>query len=392
MSRKNEPSIKSNSARSLKAENKKDKQSRLSQTACPSVSLEEALLIPRAIKDKYAGQATVPLLVASACNISPASSKWRSITGAAVAYGLTNGAYNAKEISLTPLGERIVAPLIEGDDEIALKEAVLKPSVLADFYHENNGKKLPKPEIAFNILQKKGIPYDRINSVWEILKENAKRTNILKVISGSEWVNLDSRKTSIIETNPSALSSTVKTEVESIDLESGVPNEVLQKMNITSQPEKTVQSIMNNEKLRIFVSHGKSSAIIVGQLKELLAYGQMEPVISVERETTAIPVPDKVFDDMRTCDACIIHIDLEEVPYGNGEQKHWHLNENVLIEIGAAIALYEKRVVLLCKKNTKLPSNLQGLYRCEYDGDQLDYASTMKLLKTMQELREKMKT
>jgi len=385
MSRKNEPSIISNSARTPKAENKKDKQSRLSQTACPSVSLEEALIIPRALKDNYAGQATVPLLVASACNISPASSKWRIITGAAVAYGLTDGAYNAKEISLTPLGERIVAPLVEGDDEIALKEAALKPSVLADFYHENNGKKLPKPEIAFNILQKKGIPHDRINNVWEILKVNAKRINILKVISGSEWVNLDSRRTSIIETDPSTLSSPVKTEVDSIDLESGMSAEILQKMNNTSQPEKTVQSIMNNERLRIFVSHGKSSAIIVGQLKELLFYGQMEPIISVERETTAIPVPDKVFDDMRTCDACIIHIDLEETPYGK------HLNENVLIEIGAAIALYEKRVVLLCKKDTKLPSNLQGLYRCEYDGDQLDYSSTMKLLKTMQELREKMK-
>ena len=130
--------------------------------------------------------------------------------------------------------------------------------------------------------------------------------------------------------------------------------------------------------------------MIVGQLKELLTYGQMEPVVSIERETTAIPVPDKVFDDMRNCDAGIIHIDLEEVPIGDGNQTYRHLNENVLIEIGAAIALYGKRVILLCKKGTLLPSNLQGLYRCEYEGNQLDYASTMKLLKTMQELRTMM--
>lgn len=66
------------------------------------------------------------------------------------------------------------------------------------------------------------------------------------------------------------------------------------------------------------------------------------------------------------------------------------LNENVLIEIGAAMALYGKKIIILCQQGTQLPSNLQGLYRCEYAGDQLDYASTMKLLKTLQELRKLM--
>ena len=143
-------------------------------------------------------------------------------------------------------------------------------------------------------------------------------------------------------------------------------------------------------KPNVFISHGKNNTVIVGQLKELLTYGQMEPVISIERETTAIPVPDKVFDDMRSCDAGIIHIDFENVPLNNNEETYERINENVLIEIGAAIALYAKRVILLCKKGTTLPSNLQGLYRCEYEGNQLDYNSTMKLLKTIQELRELM--
>ena len=115
----------------------------------------------------------------------------------------------------------------------------------------------------------------------------------------------------------------------------------------------------------------------------------MNPVVSVERETTAVPVPDKVFDDMRNCDAGIINIESETIQTTSGETIN-RLNENVLIEIGAAIALYQKKVILLCKKGTILPSNLQGLYRCEYEGNQLDYASTMKLLKTMQELRNMM--
>lgn len=170
--------------------------------------------------------------------------------------------------------------------------------------------------------------------------------------------------------------------------EVSLPTELLQKINVVppEQSNQRVSTIPKREKPYVFVSHGKNNSIIVGQLKELLSYGQMEPFISVERETTAIPVPDKVFDDMRNCDAGIIHVDSEEISLDGG-QSYNRLNESVLFEIGAAIALYRKKVVLLCKKGTTLPSNLQGLYRCEYEGNQLDYTATMKILKTLQELR-----
>ena len=167
---------------STEAKSAKPKQSRLLQTACPSVTLAEALAVPQAIKDNFAGQATAALLVAEACGVTPASSNWRVLTGAAVAYGLTNGAYNSKEISITPLGERIVAPLIEGDSEIALREAALKPTILSEFYHQYDRNKLPKVEIAYNVLQKKGVPAERLENAWNILRANATRTNMLRVI------------------------------------------------------------------------------------------------------------------------------------------------------------------------------------------------------------------
>jgi len=44
-------------------------------------------------------------------------------------------------------------------------------------------------------------------------------------------------------------------------------------------------------------------------------------------------------------------------------------------------------LVLLVEKGVVLPSNLQGLYRCEYEGDKLDYDSTMKLLKTFSQFK-----
>ncbi|WP_041139812.1 TIR domain-containing protein [Beduini massiliensis] len=364
----------------------KKKQTRLSQSKCPAVSIEDVLIIPRAIKDNFAGQPTPPLLLAEACNISPTSSNWRTLTGAAVAYGVTDGGYNSKNISLTPLGERIVAPLKEGDDCIALKEAVMVPSILSEFYNQFDNNKLPRADIAYNILASKGVPKDKVETTWDILKNNANKAQILKIISGNEYIFIN-KSAEISATSEMVVEVD---DLETTDTEEAIPVDVLKKMNITVPNPTIVQASLKKSKPNIFISHGKNNTTIVGQLKELLVYGQMEPVVSIERETTAIPVPDKVFDDMRNCDAGIIHIDLEEIPIGNGEQTFNRLNENVLIEIGAAIALYGKRVILLCKKGTSLPSNLQGLYRCEYEGTQLDYASTMKLLKTMQELREMM--
>jgi predicted nucleotide-binding protein len=134
------------------------------------------------------------------------------------------------------------------------------------------------------------------------------------------------------------------------------------------------------------ISHGKQKAII-DQIKELLTFGSFEPVVAIERESTAIPVPEKVFEDMRSCGAGVIHVGAEGKYLDKEGTEHTKLNDNVLIEIGAAMALYGKKVILLVERGITLPSNLQGLYRCEFEGNRLDYESTMKLLKTFSQFR-----
>ena len=140
------------------------------------------------------------------------------------------------------------------------------------------------------------------------------------------------------------------------------------------------------KKNRVFISHGKRKAI-VAQIKELLTFGNFEPVVSVERESTAIPVPEKVFEDMRSCGAGVVHVSAEGKFLDQDGKERTSINENVLIEIGARMALYGKKVVLLVERGVVLPSNLQGLYRCDFDGEQLDYDATMKLLKTFSQFR-----
>ncbi len=148
------------------------------------------------------------------------------------------------------------------------------------------------------------------------------------------------------------------------------------------QPTTTVVAVPFDPKTnRVFISHGKQRAVAT-QIKELLAFGSFEPVVSMDRESTAIPVPEKVFEDMRSCGAGVIHVGGKGKYLDRDKVEHSKINDNVLIEIGAAMALYGKKVVLLVEKGVTLPSNLQGLYRCDFEGDKLDYEATMKLLKT----------
>lgn len=59
----------------------------------------------------------------------------------------------------------------------------------------------------------------------------------------------------------------------------------------------------------------------------------------------------------------------------------------MLIEIGAAMMRYGGKFLLLVEKGTTLPSNLQGLYEVRYQGDELDYPATMKLLKAFNDFK-----
>jgi predicted nucleotide-binding protein len=137
---------------------------------------------------------------------------------------------------------------------------------------------------------------------------------------------------------------------------------------------------------RVFITHGRNQSV-VGQVKELLQFGKFEPVVAEEHETPSVPVPDKVMDEMRSCFTGVIHIESEEELLDGQGNTHHRINENVLIEIGAALALYRRNVVLLVQHGLHLPSNLQGLYRCDYTGSKLDYEATMKLLKTFSQFK-----
>jgi predicted nucleotide-binding protein len=150
---------------------------------------------------------------------------------------------------------------------------------------------------------------------------------------------------------------------------------------VANRPDVT--SLLRS-KGRVFITHGKNEKIVT-QLKEIVTFGKFIPIVAEEHETISKPVPDKVMDDMRSCFAGIIHVAGEQVFIDQSGQTQHKVNENVLIEIGAAMALYGRNFILLVEKGIQLPSNLQGLYECRYEGEKLDGEATMKLLKAFNE-------
>ena len=89
---------------------------------------------------------------------------------------------------------------------------------------------------------------------------------------------------------------------------------------------------------------------------------------------------------MRECNCAIINVSADKKE--KLQDEIYKINENVLIEIGASFLAYNQKVILLVDKRIELPSNLQGLYRCEYEGDELSWETAMKLQRALKEFRK----
>ncbi|MHB8138713.1 MAG: TIR domain-containing protein [Smithellaceae bacterium] len=352
------------------------KKKRVSQGDVPKHSLREALTVAQAITDSFAGDPTTPHQIAMALDISPTSSAWRTLTGAAVAYGLTTGAYNSDKIALDDLGIRCTAPTEEGDDIIARGEAALKPKVFQQFFDKYNRAKFPSDPIAKNVLQQNfKVPADRTEEVLALLKDNGSFVGFIHQTKTGPFVSTDDLKPTPVTINTS----------ENIDVPDG---------DISNKEKKVEQDVdikrhvitpgakQNTDVFKVFITHGKNKKI-VDQVKDVLELYDIDYEVAIEEESPAIPVPQKVLAAMRRCQSGIMIVSADD----DAAAASGIINNNVLIEIGAAFVLYDQRVVLLWDKCLKVPSNLQGLYRCEFEGNELSFAAGTKLSKAVKGFR-----
>lgn len=355
----------------------------LKQADVPAAALDEALRIPQAIFDHYAGKATSPLQVAKAVNVDPKGSQLRVLSGAAIAFGLIEGGAQASSITVTELARRIVRPKKEGDDLLAKREAVLKPRIFGDFLRQYDGNAFPRQDIALNVLEEMGVPRPKVEEVLERIDASARSVGFIEEIRGKNYVSLQGAAA-----QPEQAEVTADPEPVEED-EIATPPERVAVPPPAVQPkgaELTAAIADDQRRRRVFITHGKNRDL-VDPIRKLLEYGELEPVISVERQSVSKPVPEKVLDDMRSSGAAIIHVDADRTIVDKDGGEHVLLNPNVLIEIGAAMAFYGRRFILLVREGVKLPSNLQGLYEVRYSGETLDAVSTIKLLEAIKDIK-----
>ena len=353
-----------------------------SQQDVPGCSLESALRIPRAIGENYGYKPASPIQVAQAMEIQPTSGHFRRLTGAAIAYGLTSGGYNADTIGIEPLGMRIVRPTIEGDDVIAKREALLRPRVIREFLQKYDGAAIPKEDIGRNVLMGMGVPMERAREVLMLIIESAEAVGFLVTMKDKKHVDLSNTHVPARSPNerPEATEEAKLTEVATQNPAAPA---------VPANNAITAPTSLDGRAKRVFITHGKNRNF-VEPIKGLLSYGELEPVVATESQTASLPVPLKVMGHMRSCGAAIIHVEGERKLLDPETNESVGLNENVLIEIGAAMALYGDRFILLVKNGVRLPSNLQGLYEVRYAGDNLDANDTVKLLGAIKDMKSRL--
>jgi len=369
------------------------KRTYMKQSDVPAAGLSDALRMPQAIFEHYAGKPATPLQIAKALNVDPKGSQLRVLSGAAIAFGLVEGGAQAAAISVTDLARRILRPKQEDEDITAKREAVLKPRVFGDFLRQYDGHPFPRQDIALNVIEEMGVPRDKVAEVLERIETSAKSVGFLEEIKGKNYVTL--LGVSSLSDKVSEKSTLDDEQTISEDDISEKSEQALRFRPTTSHvtpmaPSKndalTVAIADDLRRRKVFITHGQNRDL-VEPIRKLLEFGEMEAVVSVERQSVSKPVPEKVMDDMRRAGAAIIHVDADRTIVDKEGNENVLLNPNVLIEIGAAMAFYGRRFILLVRDGVKLPSNLQGLYEVRYSGATLDANSTIKLLEAIKDIK-----
>ena len=336
---------------------------RVSQGDVPSVPLDEALRVPRAIADKLAKQPSRPMHVAAAMDLSPTSSRFRQICGAAIGYGLTVGGPNAAEISLTDLGRRAVSPTAEGEELAAKRAAVLTPTIEREFLIRYDGNPLPPGEFAKNVLEDLGVPTGTGTRVYDVIRANAMAVGFIKPIKDKEFVDLETRS-----------------EVDEVEGETPLENADLLAVGesaavyaVDAKPATLAVPVSASHGHKVFVS-AVDSGEVAEQIKTLLEFGGHQVVLAHEElpDSSGRAETLDVIGVMRSCVAGVIFVK-------SADDGQAILLPTEFMQIGAAIALFGKRFVLLIREDASMPSDLGQIEVIRYGAGGLTLADVTRV-------------
>ncbi|WP_051301929.1 hypothetical protein [Sedimenticola selenatireducens] len=171
--------VKKKVTRKSAAQSKQRAQKQISSQDLPKKSLQDALSIAKTINDHYAGKNASWEDIAKAMEFSAKNPNNKYLLWSASAYGIIHsdesGTYKISET-----GRKILSPTYEGEDREGKVKAIAAPKILAQFYSDYSGSKLPNGEIFKNVLEQKyHVPKARVDETIQLILSNARFAGML---------------------------------------------------------------------------------------------------------------------------------------------------------------------------------------------------------------------
>lgn len=118
----------------------------------PSVTLEEALVIPQKIKDFNGGNPWRPVDIAKSIGRSEKTKSFFYLAAGARDYGLTEGTRDTEKISLADIGREFVYAGNQNEEKENLQKAFFNVGIFRDVYAHYKGSTLPELKYLGNTL------------------------------------------------------------------------------------------------------------------------------------------------------------------------------------------------------------------------------------------------
>jgi predicted nucleotide-binding protein len=341
----------------------------------PMHTLSRALVVAQAIQDEMAGKPFKRLLLSEALGIKPGSTNLRDMLSSSFKYGLTEGTEKAVDITLTTTGSEATQQRDPGRKLAALRKAALTPQVFRDVYNDYDNRKIPGLEMMKKILTSEyAVPADYAEECATIILENGRFVGIIRDISGSPHVMLESqismgaaaRAESTNGDEPAGL-----TEITSGGASTAVDKAEINAPNGGTPPMSSA----------IFLGHGKNRAP-VRKLEEILRAFNIPTKIVIDEANMARPIPQKVREVMMQCSSAILVFTKDQEFHDAEGNSLWRPSENVVYELGAASFAYENRVIIFKEEGLNFPTNFQSVGYIEFKVDSIE-AKTTELLKEL---------
>lgn len=161
-----------------KKEEKRDEKEKV-ERPYPRVTLENAIRIADAIKEKNGGNPWPPEEVAKALGVGAKTGPFWYLTAGSRDYGLTQGTSRTEKISLSGLGRKVVYPKSAEEAIVAKREAFLSVESFAAVLKYYGGSDLPEKEYLSNTLQTEiGLHPTVHDEFIEIFQKNCKYLGI----------------------------------------------------------------------------------------------------------------------------------------------------------------------------------------------------------------------